>query len=472
MNISDSLKNSKFITYGIGEVINKIATFFFLPFAAFYMTPDEFGAAGILIPLIQSLQGVVIFGLSISLLKYYNDFPSKIRAINFNIVIFYFLLILLYLIITAILKYFKIFDNIYIGSYSLDAYVFFLLFTIIVSSTVQIILQKYQATYDSKKFVIVNTSSRIGLILLLLIAVYIIQIEVKALTLILIIFINGIIFSLYSLISLLKESIPRVEIEMFKKFIIIGLPLFINGISSYILQMNGRFILNNKIGIEMVAAYSFLYSISQFVFLAISVYNRVFLPDYYSVLSKSNQIKKYLNDNLIYSTKIISYISIIFVPIAYVIIGFYENTLYNTYMYYLPLLIIMYLPYNLYLYSTNYLAYYEKTYLTLIISVITGILSIVSNIFLIDYFGILGLFISQVLFQFIFAVLLSFLVRDKENKLIINYKNYLSIILIPTIILFILSYIKMNFVLTIFIGFIASVALFFEIKKNSYKIII
>lgn len=236
--------------------------------------------------------------------------------------------------------------------------------------------------------------------------------------------------------------------------------------------MNGRFILNNKIGIEMVAAYSFLYSISQFVFLAISVYNRVFLPDYYSVLSKSNQIKKYLNDNLIYSTKIISYISIIFVPIAYVIIGFYENTLYNTYMYYLPLLIIMYLPYNLYLYSTNYLAYYEKTYLTLIISVITGILSIVSNIFLIDYFGILGLFISQVLFQFIFAVLLSFLVRDKENKLIINYKNYLSIILIPTIILFILSYIKMNFVLTIFIGFIASVALFFEIKKNSYKIII
>lgn len=446
--------------------------FFFLPFAAFYMTPEEFGAAGILIPLIQSLQGVVIFGLPISLLKYYNDFPNKIKIINFNTVIFFFVLIFIYMIITALLKYFGIFANIHIGPYTLETNVFFLLFTIIVSSTVQIILQKYQATYDSRKFVIVNTSSRIGLILLLFIAVYLIKTEVRALTLVIIIFINGLIFSLYSLFFLLQKSTPRFEIKMFKKYIIIGLPLFVNGISSYILQMNGRFILDNKIGIETVAAYSFLFSISQFIFLAISVYNRVFLPDYYSVLSKGEQIKKYLNNNLIYSTKIISYISIIFVPFAYLFIGFYDSTLYSKYMYYLPLLVIMYIPYNIYLYSTNYLAYYEKTYLTLIISIITGILSIFSNIFLIDYFGILGLFVSQVIFQFIFAFSLSILVKDKENKNIINYNNIISIIIIPIIILLILSFIETNFILTIFIGLIASIALFFEIKKNSYQFII
>ena len=442
------------------------------------MTQEEFGAAGILIPFIQLLQGVVTFGLPISLLKYYSDYPNKIGVINFNILVSYFVLVACYCFIAFLAQQIGLIGDLRIGDYDIESIFYLVLFALILSSTVQIVLQKYQALNSAKKFVLINSLSKIGLILLLFIAVIFRSTPLKAITLVYIILINGLFFSILSIIVLIRESSRELDKVMLYRFFIIGLPLFINGISSYILQMNGRFILENEVGIEAVAAYSFLYSISQIIFLAITIYNRLFLPDLFTVLAKGGEdVKEYINRNLNYSTKIISYISVMFLPVGMIVISTYKNVAYDSYIIYLPYLVMIYIPYNLYLVSTNYLAYIEKTYLTLVISVVTGIFSILCNIFIIKALGIVGMFISQVFFQFVFAILTSFFMKDKSWRNIIDYRRYFTQILLPIGLLLGIGLLdalvfEVYPLIWIVFGVITAVTLFITIRRNSYKVIL
>ena len=468
------LKSNTTIIYTVGEIANKLAMFFFLPFAAFYMSVAEFGAAGLIIPFIQTMQGVVSFGLPISLLKFYNDYPSKKPEINFNIISLFTSINLILILTIFCLKSSKLLNDFSIGLYKIKDIVMLIFMAIVFSSSIQLVLQKYQAIYKPKFFVIINTSSRLSTIILLIASVFIFKIDITAITLVYLILFSGVFFTAYSFYDLLKGTLFKINYKMLFRFVIIGFPIFLNGILSYILQMNGRIILEDKVNIEAVGSFTFVFSISQMVFLTIAVYNRVFLPKFYSVLSLKIGVNKFTNNNLIFSSSIIGYLAIIFLPIGYYITGFYNNPVYESYISYLPFLMISFIPYNLYLISTNYLAYKEKTYITLIVSMIVGFVSIFTNIYLIENYSIFGLFFSQALFQIIFAFSISFFVINKAEGIRLNYLNYLKGVFLPFVILIFLGFLKSNSLINfwVFSALFSIIILFFKFKKNNFKLVI
>ena len=163
--------NKNIIWYATGEIFNKVLMFFFLPLAALFLTIEEFGVVAIVIPFIQTMQGVITAGLPISILKFYNDYKNKHRLIDFNILIYYLLIFLFFLIIISSLQFLGFLEFISIGAYKINDYVFLLFLTIFLSGSVTILLQKYQALRLVKLFVITNFSSRFLIILLLIVTI-------------------------------------------------------------------------------------------------------------------------------------------------------------------------------------------------------------------------------------------------------------------------------------------------------------
>lgn len=447
--------------------------FFFLPFSAFFLTTEEFGVAGIVIPFIQNMQGVITVGLPLSILKFYNDRKSEHKIIDFNVSVYYLVVLLFFLLVIYLLNTLQLFENYKIGDYKVSEYSYLIFLTIFLSATVTILLQKYQALKNVKLFVITNASSRLVVILLLLYFILFQDVFI-ATDLVYCILFSGIIFSVITFSNLLIGSVKKFNKRLLKEISNIGLPLMINGVFSFVLSMNGRFVLENEFGIKVVGSYAFVFSISQFLFLALAIYNRIYLPELFRVLAlnKIKESNQFIVKNLLHSTIIMCCLALVFLPIGFLISLIYNNPDYSEYIRYLPLSVLSFVPYSLYLTSTNYLAYRSLTYLTLTLTVVIGLFSLGANIILIRKLGAEGLFITQVIFQFLFALSISFVANKKGMDF--NYFKYFKITIFAILILIVMVLPNLRYLNIIWgtVSILTTIFLFIYVRNKKYKILL
>ena len=68
-----------FTVYGLGDVATSIISFLLLPIYARFLTPEDYGAIGLLLSIELSLKIVFRFGLDAAFMRLYYDCPDEPR---------------------------------------------------------------------------------------------------------------------------------------------------------------------------------------------------------------------------------------------------------------------------------------------------------------------------------------------------------------------------------------------------------
>lgn len=187
-----------------------------------------------------------------------------------------------------------------------------------------------------------------------------------------------------------KRSVAHIQKERLKTLVVFGWPFVFHVLSGSILAYVGRFILVGLAGKEDVAVYTLASTFGTGVFLAFSALSAYFEPKIYQYSEDQVRSEKHLclYGNL--GQAAASFLSICTLLIApFLIKRFYDST-YHSVVLILPLILGSTITRAYYLQGNYRLVVYRKTMYIAICTIISALLNIVLNIYLIPTQGVKG----------------------------------------------------------------------------------
>lgn len=177
--------------------------------------------------------------------------------------------------------------------------------------------------------------------------------------------------------------------EFNKKYILRGLmvslPLIPNTLSSHILSVFDRIIINQLEGSAQTGLFSFAYTIGMVIMLFIGAMNRAWLPDFFKCLNKKDYVRIKQVTNTFF--KIICFISLGGIYFLIDLARIVAEKNYLDAVDIIPLIVLACVVNTLYQFYVEYLFYSEKTIYISISTFISAIVNIILNYWLIPIYG-------------------------------------------------------------------------------------
>ncbi len=166
-----------------------------------------------------------------------------------------------------------------------------------------------------------------------------------------------------------------------------SLPLILHTVSGFMLNYFDRFMINDMIGIQDSAKYSFAHNLAMMLNIMVVAVNQGFLPKFYKLLEE----RRVETVN-----KIIGHNTFLLVSVAFVYSVFVDNIMFLMPAYYRDLqfltflLSFSYILFHGYIIYSNYLYYKKKTVNVFLNTLTAGIVNVILNYFFIQGFGYIG----------------------------------------------------------------------------------
>lgn len=281
---------NQIIIYGLGDSINKLAAILLVPVFTRYLSPAEYGVAGILIVANSLLIGFCDLGMSSGLLRYFKeeDEDKRHKLINTAQIV----LVGLTLAVAFIcLPFTAQISQLFFKSPDYSYLVALNLFTIPLTVSVSAVTLSWRMAEKAKLYATVNTSRVITGFIINIVLIVFLHRGVKGL------FegplLNAAIYSIGILFFNLQISKLRFSKEHFQKMFVFGFPFVFSGIFLWIVNWADRFILSRLTNLTEVGLYGLGYSLGMAVMLPVGAFNSAWTAFYMSIAKEENAKKIY-----------------------------------------------------------------------------------------------------------------------------------------------------------------------------------
>ena len=221
------------------------------------------------------------------------------------------------------------------------------------------------------------------------------------------------LFALLSIIEIFRKKWPEVNKEYYKYALAISVPAIFYTLSDLILMQSDRIMITSMVGAKETAVYSLVYNIGSILIALYTAINGAWTPWFYQKLAMSdfNEVRKVQKKYIL----LFFAISVSVLNVSPEVIKILSPKSYWYGINYVNLIVIS--SYLIFIYSffTTYLMYHKKTARIAINTIISAVLNIVMNYFLIIKFKSIGAAYATIIsYAILFA--LHFVAIQKEER--------------------------------------------------------
>lgn len=265
------------------------------------------------------------------------------------------------------------------------------------------------------------------------------------------------IFFLFSIYIILQIGTWSFNTKHLKYSLVFGLPIIVHLLSGFILNSVDQIMINKMIGSHETGIYSFAYKVGMLFQMVIMGLNQAWVPIFYEKLRDDKY--KELEDTARKLTYIVSGAALLITMLGPILITILAPKTYSAALSLVPLIVVGFIFQYFYFMYINYAFYAKKTSMVATITLITGLINIGLNYWLIPVFGY-----SAAAWTTLFTYALFFLMQYVNVSYNIKqiHKIPLKIIVLPglfSIILIIISTTISTYIDQPFILFIAQLGL-------------
>jgi O-antigen/teichoic acid export membrane protein len=402
MNYKSFFKRDSFFiniqVYTYANVISNAIPFILLPFLTIYLKPSDYGNLNVAISLISIMNIFVGLNTVGAIQKKYIELNKKDLQIYISTI--YIILFLSFFIVSFVIL---IFTDYISKITNLSSNIFpLLIITSFSQFSINLLLTILNISKRSKYYFVISVT-RVFLINTLLISL-IIFFDVNWLSKIYSYLIIDSIFSLYAFYFLLKEKFLIFKFSKNYLFSALrfGIPLIPHSLGALSISLSDRLMVNYFYGPSDGGMYSLGFQIGAIIGILALSFNQAFVPYLYEKLKKNN-----FKDKL----KIVKFTYLYF--FAIITLAFLLNFIFSNFLYklfdnafkqsgvYVIFIALGFSFQGMYYMVVNYLFYTLKTNIVAYSTIITVIINIFLNYFLIVNFGPIGAAISTTLSFFI-----------------------------------------------------------------------
>jgi len=465
-NLYKIFKNSTF-HYLFGEIFSRALDFFMLLYLAAYLNLEDYGLVSVSYAIMPIFLLFFTLNIPASLIIYY--FSKKINYKRFVYSNFIFL-ILNSLFISSILLILQHLISDYINlpvdlvvltillALLRAFYEFFKEFLHSVNKSILYLLLTigYHLILNSLIIIILSIST---------INLYLTKINSDILSLI---FINSITIFFF-LLWIKKSRNLKFDFSSLKLSISYGFPLLLGSIGNYLISQVNRVIVNSFSGPTEAGLYSFIFNISSIFLITILALNRGWLNFFYENINNNKLIKERINVSLVNFFAFAglftfaSVVGIDFLPFS--LIKFKDS------LKILPVVILTNMVIYIYIFYSNYLFYFKKTFVISRNTIFSALLNLILGIVLYQFFNYQILFYTSFLAYF-FLLVLHYYSAKKYNP--INLRTFftpLILLIFYNVVILIIHnhyFIEYKFVINLIILFLYLYFLYLYNRKIRY----
>lgn len=379
------------LIYSIGPQIPKIASIFVLPIITRYLTPSDYGIAGLISTYTGLLSGIGDLGFSIIMVNSFYNYPQKWQFIWKQYHFYLSIWAVIFAFLQALLLYYTIPKEARINTYEI---ITLLTIPVVFFNITTIFATRYYQFARKPVFVSI-VSALVGVLSVFLNLYTIAYLKMAYMGWLYSSFICSMVTFLCYLYPVYFKYKLAPVIKFRRKFLIdnlrISLPLIPHNYSSYLLNSSDRVIMDySNVSTNRIGEYNLAYTFGGYMEFFGNAVGMAVGPVYTKLYSQKNET----SDKFVYF--ITEWLQFSFI-LACFIVSLWSKELFNLLIsneqlktvYPMAIIIIMGYAYRPYYWSTiNRLQYSEKTGQLWKISLIAGLLNLVLNIILIPIYGI------------------------------------------------------------------------------------
>jgi len=398
------------LSYSSVNILNAAVPFLLLPILTKYLSPSDYGLLSLIqLLMLVSLPIVLMNTHGLLTIEYsrlsFKDFQALLSTIIWVPTIgFLFLEAIFFIFEPYIIEYFHI----------PTSFVYLIPFFVLlqaIPTIIPIIFQAKKEPFNFGKYKISMTILNV-LLSLMFILYFMYGWEGR---------VYGIVgsfcvFTFVGFVILLKLDLLKLKFDkkMLRSALHFGLPLIPHSIVGIFLSMSDRIFLVNMLGEDSVGIYSVAFQISSAILIIMSSINQAWAPTLYEKLNKQPSFNEKIN---IVKTTYKIMASMILFTILFMLISPYIYDIFIDKRYYAAkditiFISLAFLFQGFYFMVTNYIFYSKKTKILSYITISSVLLTLVSNYFLIQSFGILGSAYALV-FIWLFQFMITFYISNK-----------------------------------------------------------
>ena len=421
MSIIQLAKQS--VIYGFGHIVSRFITFLLLPILTVSLTTNEFGIISKFYAFTGFAMAFYRYGMDTALMKFYIEKENS-KLYFSSILILQILSSLIFSGCIFILS--KYLSILIFGVYN-QQYIVFLIIIIFSDIMWNLITITLRAEKKPLPFISLNLINVVSILLLTL--YYVNQRDMGVEGVLLANVLGSIItLGISSLLLFKRFSITKIDISIITPIIKFGLPFLPAAIFAMILESADRFILAYLMNNHFVGIYSATYKLGIFGLLLVMAFNMGWTPYFLQYGKEKNANKMFATIQTLF-LGIMGFLGIlltIFIPhiihwdiMGYRLIGI--NFLDGIHI--LPIILISYYFFGLYVLLLPNIYILEKTYVIPIIRGLGAACNISLNFILIPFCGIVGAAFAN-LGAFFVMFLAIFFTTNKLQPATYNYKGW------------------------------------------------
>jgi len=393
--ISTNKIANRFVKIFSVDALVKGSVFLLLPLYLRLMNQSEVGTFNYLFTFVQTLTGLLCFGLTTPQSKLYFDYQGQERGqllFSINLILIIFLTVLLVPLYYFRLD-FKIIEFLFDQPIPYHKYRFVLLLAILVSVGSSVLFNYLLTSENIKKV------QRYNLLRLLIdnsvvIAILYFSDGDKVFSRLTTYYLCEAFLLLCFVPAYIKQFVFGFNFSLIKRIFSLSLPMFVTVIISTIYTFSDKFFIQQKTDMNVLATYTTGIMIASVCSLIITSFQSIWLPIFFQ--------EKDLEQNIRKTKKMIKIIVVVFTAIALMMIAAVKAALifnvipieYENVLIILPFLFLSQIILAVNAMWSNYFAYFER----LILGAITGgsvyVLGFILNLLLIPHYGVPGAIVA------------------------------------------------------------------------------
>ncbi len=435
--------------YSLGNISTKLVGFILLPLYTVHLSTEEYGILAILQAIMQILIGVFGLNLPTAMMRWYapeKDIEKQKSIVFTTLLSTLFVAVLLSVILIPLSNKFslEIFDNIEFTRY------FIFLFLAVSAGIVNNVPLNLIRLKERSVFYITLTTIKFTLIILSNIY-FVAYLKIGVEGIIISELIGHLFVIIFTIPMMIKNSTLKINLTVLLEMIKYGAPLVFSTIFTFVLTLGDRFIIKYFYGDSSVGVYSLGHKIASVInMLILQSFQLGFLPIAYRKLSEPNAKRYY--------SKVLTYYTLILVFSALIISLFSKELIKLLALnseYWIAYIVVPLISFAFVLKGIQYtfalsFHYAKKTSYNALIVVVTAIINILLNIYLIRKFDFPGA-AASLLLSILIMMILSYLLGQKVYKIPYEILKISKIFFVGLILYLIsLLFSDISFVLQIF----------------------
>jgi len=375
------------------DILVKLSNFILLPVYLKLMTQEAYGLYTYIIAIISVFSLAMNFGLYISQSKLYQDYQNEEQrgSLLYTINV----MLLLFLSVCLLVTYLSEIDY---GSYRNSV---FLAITVTVYS---FMLFNYFLTSQSLKYVQLYNLFRLvfinGIVISLLYFYktdsVMIRLKFTYLLELSFLFVFGPFY-----IKAMKRKFSK---EMAKKSLMLAMPVMLSAVLGLVLNFSDKFFLEKNGNFKDIAVYNLGFVLAGIIPMMFMTFQNIWLPHF--LKEKNILINKTKTFSIILKTAVFFFFLSILIIITFKVFLVFKiiDLKYGEVLYLLPILLVTQIFTALTPLYSNYIIFFEKTFIALFLAVPLAAMSIGLNFWLVPAYGLYGAAISSFFVNFCYLI--------------------------------------------------------------------